>query len=73
MTFQITLRPTGRFETVEGRECRIWQGETPAGTKVEAYIALIRSPSGENQAELEAALREVKAERQLVAFDTRML
>jgi hypothetical protein len=73
MTFEITVRPTGRFEKFEGIECRIWEGTTPKGTKVEFMVPLVRAAKDADNSELEAALQEIKAERQLVAFDTRML
>jgi hypothetical protein len=68
---EVTLRPTGRFETFHGVECRMWEGETAGGTPVEFYVPCVRSPSEADQRELDAALKEVKAERQLMSFDTR--
>jgi hypothetical protein len=77
---KITLEPTGRFETVDqgnGRvQCRIWEGTTESGAKIIAHIPVIglhnSAPAADHQ-EFERELREVKAERQLVSFDMRMV
>lgn len=76
----ITLRPTGRFEVVDqgsGRvQCRIWEGTAENGAPVMAHIPVIgvrTDATPEQQAVFERELREVKAERQLVAFDMRMV
>jgi hypothetical protein len=37
---KITLTPTGKFESVEGHNCRIWEGEYQ-GHKVVAMVAMI--------------------------------
>ncbi len=70
---KITIEPTGRFERVNGNECRIWKGTTDKGEPLNLYIALVHAQSKGAEAELDQALREVKAERHLVSFDTRML
>jgi hypothetical protein len=77
---KITLSPTGRFETVNqgnGRvECRIWEGATESGAKIIAHIPVIGLHKDAPAAEHEAfgkTLTQVKAERQLVSFDMRMV
>ena len=37
---QITLTPTGKFESVEGHNCRVWEGSYQ-GHKVVAMVAMI--------------------------------
>lgn len=70
---KMTIEPTGRFQKWEGVNCRIWEGMTDGGTKVEVFVPCVQARSNEDQRDLESALREVKAERQLVSFDHRLL
>jgi hypothetical protein len=77
---KVTLSPTGRFQTINqgsGRvECRIWEGVTESGAKVIAHIPMIglhKSATPAEQEEFGKALREVKAEGELVSFDIRMV
>jgi len=78
---KIILEPTGRFETVtqsSGKvEARIWRGTTEDGVVVIAHIPLIsvdaRHATAEQMEAFGQALREIKAERQLVSFDMRMV
>jgi len=76
---KIELEPTGTFETVSqasGRvQCRIWRG-TYNGARVIAYIPCVglhKDASPEEQAQWEKELRLVKADRELVSFDMRMV
>jgi hypothetical protein len=71
---EVTLRPTGRFESFSGIECRMWEGKTSGGTSVEFYVPCVRTPGiAHGHTDLDAALKEIKAERQLVSFDTRLV
>lgn len=71
--FSVTLRPTGRFEQFEGKRCRMWEGTTNSGTKVEFYVPCVRTPSDKGSPDLDAALQLIEAKRELVSFDTRLL
>ena len=71
----LTLHPTGKFESVEGRNCRIWEGEYQ-GHKVVAFVAMIglhQDAPESAHAEFGRKLQAVKTERQLVSFDNRIL
>lgn len=70
---KITIEPTGKFESVSGIRCRMWKGITEKGVAVELYVPAIRALTEADQTEFERDLVEVKAERHLVSFDTRML
>ena len=70
---KITVEPTGRFEAFNGVECRMWKGTTEKGVAVEFYVPCVRVLAEADQAEFQRALREVKAERRLTSFDTRIL
>ena len=72
---KIELEPTGRFESVEGVRCRIWNGMYQ-GHKIVAHIPMV----GLHQDAPESAhiewgkeLQAVKVKRELVSFDNRML
>lgn len=72
---KIELEPTGRFESVEGVRCRIWEG-TYQGHKIIAHIPLVglHNDAPESaHAEWGRELQAVKAARELVSFDMRML
>lgn len=71
----VTIKPTGKFESVEGHRCRVWEGEYQ-GHKVIAYVAMIglHSDAPETaQAAFGRELQQVKTERQLTHFDHRLL
>lgn len=70
---QIAITPTGRFTSVEGTRCRIWTGTTDKGVPCELMIAFVQVKCDEDNAEFERALREIKAEPELVSFDYRMV
>jgi hypothetical protein len=77
---KVTLSPTGRFENVRQQSgtvyCRIWEGTTESGAKIIAHIPVIglhNSAPAEEHEVWAKSLREVKAERQLVSFDMRMV
>ena len=70
---KITIEPTGNFQDVNGVRCRMWKGTTERGTTIELFSPLVRSPTKEDQSELEAALQAVKVDQQLVSFDYRLV
>lgn len=72
---KIELEPTGKFESVEGMRCRIWEG-TYQGHRIIAYIPMVglhKDAPESAHAEWSCALESVQVERQLVQFDNRML
>lgn len=71
---ELTLKPTGAIEKVNGVPHRIWIGTTDQGHPVQARIAMVELRTKDEAANAEFAreLREVKPERQLVTFDWRM-
>lgn len=69
---KLTIEPTGYFEMVNGINCRMWRGTSEKGVAVELYVPLVRVRAEKDQAEFLNELQEVKAERQLTSFDTRL-
>lgn len=70
---KIEIEPTGHFEKVSGVDCRIWKGSLDDGTIVEFFVPLVRAPHAAPDHPFYRQLHDVKAERQLVSFDTRLL
>lgn len=71
----LTLSPTGKFESVEGHNCRIWEG-TYQGHKVIAFVAMVGLHEGAPEAahvNFGRELQAVKTDRQLAYFDHRLL
>lgn len=72
---KIELKPTGRFEDVQGVRCRIWKG-TYQGYRIVAHIPMVglhKDAPESAHAEWGRELQAVKVERELVSFDHRML
>ena len=72
---EVTIKPTGKFESVDGHNCRVWEGEYQ-GHKVIAHIAMIGLHNDAPEpvhAEFGRELERVKTERQLAYFDNRIL
>lgn len=70
---KIEIEPTGDFEGVNGQRCRIWEGVTDKGVIVRLFIPLVQVATGEDNSAFEQELSEVKATRELVYFDNRIL
>jgi hypothetical protein len=70
---KITVEATGKFETVNGVQARLWKGKTESGIEVQCWIALVQVHKDQDQTEFLRELQAVKPERQLVSFDMRMV
>lgn len=73
MGLKITIKPTGTIQKVNGVDARVWKGTTESGAPVEMFVALVSPQSAAAEAECDAGLKTVKVDRQLVAFDYRMV
>ncbi len=60
---RITIEPTSMVITVNGVRCRVWQGETDAGIKMHAHVALVGVDRDADVSDFEASLLEVAAPR----------
>lgn len=71
---KITIESTTEIVSVNGIDCRVWEGETASGIRVQALIPRIAALKTQNLAQFEMELQEQKppaaAER---AFPLRML
>lgn len=70
---KITVEATGKFETVEGVNARIWKGKTESGIEVTCWIPLVQVHKDADQTEFQRELNEVKTEWHLVSMDMRMV
>jgi hypothetical protein len=55
----ITIMPTNQFVVIEGLLTRRWNGVTDEGTSCHLFIASIRVPPGEDNADFLRELREL--------------
>ena len=73
---ELKITPTAKREMFNGVMCRVWTGETDAGTPVVVHIASV-SPQTHDEAALAAFERELaalpKMEKQAVIFDHRFV
>lgn len=71
---KLALEPTATLEMFNGVMCRVWRGQTEAGTPIVAHIACV-SPQTHDPDALDAFERELselpKMEKQPVIFDHR--
>jgi hypothetical protein len=71
---KITIESTTEIVSLNGIDCRVWEGETTSGVKVQAVIPRIAALKDQNLSQFDAELKKQKppsaAER---AFPLRML
>ena len=71
---KITIESTTRIVTANGVECRVWEGVTERGVKIQALIPRIAVANGQDTSQFEAELREHSApSAEVQAFPLRMI
>lgn len=71
---KITLESTTRIVRASGIECRVWEGVTERGVKIQALIPRIAVEDGEDMSQFEEELRERRAPTaEVQAFPLRMI
>lgn len=73
---KLTIEATDTIDTVDGKvRARIWRGQTESGVPVKAWICVVQPQThdAEALAQFKRELSEVKASRELVSFDIRMV
>lgn len=58
---KITIESTTKIVQVNGIDCRVWEGESERGVKVQALIPRIAAHKDADLAQFEAELEEQKA------------
>lgn len=71
---KVTIESTSKIVFAKGLPCRVWEGETISGIKVQCLIARIAAPIGEDLSQFESELLEVRApSAEVAAFPLRMV
>ncbi len=70
---RLIIEATGTIERVNGVDARVWKGRTENGIEIICWIPLVAVSKETDRGEFDRELSEVKAERQLVSFDMRMV
>lgn len=55
---KITIESTTQIVQVNGIDCRVWEGKTEGGVRVQCLIPRIAARMGENLSQFEAELEE---------------
>lgn len=69
---KITAEATGEIQTINGTAARLWKGKTESGIDVRCWIAGIEVSKDADNTQFERELKEVRTERTLVSYDTRL-
>lgn len=71
---KITIESTTRIVNASGIDCRVWEGVTERGVKVQVLIPRIAAAIGEDLTQFEAELKEQRApSAEVQAFPLRMI
>lgn len=71
---KVTIESTTMMVEADGVQCRIWEGETERGVKVQCLIARVAALEGEDLSQFEAELEQMRAPSPDVrAFPLRMI
>jgi hypothetical protein len=71
---KITIESTTKIVTLNGIECRIWEGATERGVKLHAYIPRVAVRDDLDTSQFEAELREHAAPTaEILAIPLRLL
>lgn len=57
----ITVHSTTKIVTLDGMQCRVWEGETERGVQIHCYIPRIAVARDQDQSQFEAELQEQRA------------
>lgn len=69
---KVEIEPTGTIVVFEGVHCRVWQGQTEAGVRVELLVARLASTS-QDPRDHEAIGKELSVQREPAIDWPRML
>lgn len=71
---KITIESTSRTVSASGVMCRVWEGETDKGVKVQVLIPRIAATNDQDLSEFEAEFQEHRApSAEVEAFPLRMI
>lgn len=71
---KITIESTTKVVTLNGVQCRVWEGESERGIKLHAFIPRIGVKDDQDCSQFDAELRECKAPSvEVAAIPLRMI
>jgi len=71
---KITIESTTKVVTANGIQCRVWEGETASGIKVQCLIPRIAVSRDDDTGQFEKELQEQRAPlAEVMAFPLRMI
>ena len=71
---KVTIESTTKIVTANGVECRVWEGVTASGVKIQCLIARVAVANGQDVSQFEAELKETRApSAEVQAFPLRMI
>ncbi len=70
---KITIESTTEIVTLNGVQCRVWEGQTEAGVKVQALIPRIAAHKEQDLSQFDRELQEMRAPTGERAFPLRMI
>lgn len=70
----ITISNTTKVVTLDGLECRIWEGQTESGIPIHCYIPRVAVKNGLDTSQFEAELKEQRTpSAEVAAIPLRMI
>jgi hypothetical protein len=72
-TRTVFVKPSLHSASSANIECRVWEGATDSGIKVQCLIPRIAVASGQDLTQFEAELKEHRAPADVDAFPLRMI
>lgn len=70
---KMTIESTTTIVNANGMDCRVWEGETERGVKVQVLIPRVAVKNGQDTSQFEAELKEHRAPSADLAFPMRMI
>lgn len=71
---KMTIESTTKIVNASGIDCRVWEGQTERGVKVQVLIPRVAVKNGQDTAQFEAELKEcVAPSADTAAFPMRMI
>lgn len=70
---RVTIESTTRIVSADGIDCRVWEGQTEKGVKIQYLICRVAVLPGEDISQFEAELKELKPPSIVQAFPLRLI
>jgi hypothetical protein len=57
---KVTLESTSKIVTLNGVQCRIWEGTTESGVQMHAFVMLVAAKEGQDLTQFERELKQMR-------------